>query len=154
MFAGGHIEPRCFSRWMRNTCARLISRLLSVMKRLGSKAPDHTITPEYPEARKDCLFFYTLLNSLPKDEQLWSTDICIWVFRQWITKWQIKQKMKQRIPPSVYLLLTDGIANAIHCTEHHQHFRGQHPDCQASCCYSWVENLLGTTSLQLHVSRQ
>lgn len=44
----------------------------------GSKAPDHTATPEYPEARKDCLFFsYTLLNSFPKGEQLWSGDVCI-----------------------------------------------------------------------------
>lgn len=44
----------------------------------GNEAPDHAATPEYPEARKGLfVFFYTLLNPSPKDEQWCRSDVCI-----------------------------------------------------------------------------
>lgn len=108
VFAGGHREPRRFSRWMRSTCARLIPLLLSVMKWLAVKAPDHSVaTPEYPRAGRK---LFVLLSHCwilsQRVSSFVSSDVCIWVFRQWITKCQVKQKMKQRIPSSLYLLLT------------------------------------------------
>lgn len=56
VFAGGRREPRWFSRWMRSTCAPLISLLLSVMKRLGVKRP---ITPPHLNIPKPVCFVFS-----------------------------------------------------------------------------------------------
>lgn len=96
-----------------------------------------------PSREKIVCFTFTPLNSFsPKGRTAFaSADVCIGVFRQWITKCQSKTENEAaKSPQSLSPAYRRRVAKVIRSAEQASAFQGVQPsDCSAPCCCPWME---------------
>lgn len=96
-----------------------------------------------PSREKIVCFTFTPLNSFsPKGRAAFaSADVCIGVFRQWITKCQSKTENEAaKSPQSLSPAYRHRVAKVIRSAEQASAFQGVEPtDCSAPCCCPCME---------------
>lgn len=97
-----------------------------------------------PEPGENCLFYFHAAEFLfPQGGRaaFASADVCIGVFRQWITKCQSKTENEAaKSPQSLSPAYRRCVAKVIRSAEQASAFQGVGPsDCSAPCCCPWME---------------